>query len=174
MRILFTTIASMVLISGVAIAAHGHDHQDKKEPDTTKAETSYGSHSSYGSGSDHQMMDHGKMDHGSMNHGSMDHSKMDHGDGHMKGPNTMPADGAILAHSPKMVGVDFGHAMNVESVTLSTLAGDLIVLDVFEIGKTSHFMVKTPELQADDYTVDWRARGDDGHVMSGSFAFTIE
>lgn len=175
MRILITTLLATAFMAGTAFAGHDHDH-DKKKTDGAAAEhtehqhgshgsgTSYGSDSSYGSGTDGHKMDHSKMD----------HSNMDHGDGHMMGSKTMPADGAILDHSPKMIGVDFGHAMNVEAITISTLTGEMIALDVSDIGETSHVMVAAPELQADDYQVDWRARGHDGHVMSGSFAFTVE
>ena len=146
MRILFITLAAAALMTGTATA----DHHEKKDQ-------SYGSHSSYGSGTDGHAMKHG-----------------DHGESHMMGSKTMPADGAVLDHSPKMIGVDFGHAMKVEAITITTLTGEMIELDVSEIGETSHVMVEAPELQADDYQVDWRARGHDDHVMSGSFAFTVE
>ena len=92
----------------------------------------------------------------------------------MKGPRTMPGDGAILETSPRMVGVDFGHAMKIEALAITTLVGDRIDLDVSKIGVTSHVMVKAPELQADDYVIEWRARGEDGHVMSGLSSFTVE
>jgi len=144
MRILFSVLASSALLAGTAFA----DHHEKKA-------ASYGSHSSYGSGTD-------------------GHAMMDHGDGHMNGHKTMPADGAVLEHSPAHVGVDFGHAMTVETMTLTLLTGEVIELDVTDVGQTRHVMVATPELQSDDYTVDWRARGADGHIMSGSFAFTVE
>ncbi len=86
----------------------------------------------------------------------------------------MPADGAILDTAPRKIGVNFGHKMNVEAVIISTFTGEMIEMDISEIGETDHFMLDAPELQADDYIVDWRARGSDGHIMSGSFAFTIE
>ncbi len=171
MRILITTFAATALMAGTALAEH--DHDQVKKTDRTTSEMSHGSHgsgttygsgNSYGSGTDGHQMDHSKMDHANMNHG----------DGHMMGSKTMPADGAVLDHSPKFVGVDFGHAMRVDAITISTLTGEMIELDVSEIGETSHVMLTAPELQPDDYQVDWRARGHDGHVMSGSFAFTVE
>ena len=63
--------------------------------------------------------------------------------------------------------------VNVLACARDTMRG-AVDLDVSDAGKTNHLMVDLPELQADDYTVDWRATGDDGHVMSGSFAFTVE
>ena len=97
----------------------------------------------------------------------MDHGAMDAG-------TTMPADGEVVTGSPEHLMIQFGHAMNIESVTLSTLTGEVINLDVSHMGETDHLMVDLPELQADDYTADWRATGQDGHVMSGSFSFTVE
>lgn len=114
------------------------------------------------------------MDHSKLDHSKLDHGSMHHGDGHMMGSKTMPADGAVLSAAPKQLGVNFGHAMTVKAVIISTFTGEMIELDVSGIGETDHFMVEAPELQADDYIVDWRARGSDGHMMSGSYAFTIE
>lgn len=185
MRFLIACMAGSALVAGITFADdHGHDHDHDKSKKTTEtvkdqgahgSSSSYGSHSSYGSGTDgHTNMDHSNMDHSKMDHANMGHDNMGHGMDHMKGSKTMPADGAVLDHSPKMLGVNFGHTMKVESITVSTLTGEMIELDVSEVGETSHIMVASPELQSDDYVVDWRALGHDGHVMSGSFAFTVE
>ncbi len=182
MRILLVTLASTALIAGTAMADHGHgkNKQDAQKEQTEHhshgSGTSYGSDSSYGSGTHGDEMKKKADDHsahGTMSHG-MDHADMEHGEGHMKGSKTMPKDGAVLNHAPKMIGVNFGHAMMVDAITVSTLTGEMIELDVSEIGETSHVMVKAPELQPDDYIVDWRAKGHDGHVMSGTFSFTVE
>jgi len=142
-----------------------HDHGKKK--DQAKTEQSEHDHGEVDENL-HQMAD----DH--PDNGVMDHGAMDHGEGHMMGSTTMPTDGAVLSHSPKMIGVKFGHAMKIDAITVSTLTGEMIELDVQEIGETDHVMVKAPELQPDDYIVDWRAKGSDGHIMSGSFSFTVE
>lgn len=136
---------------------------------------------------DHSTMDHGSMDHGSMDHGTVEQivetsiatePVADHSNhaaiGHSSGPSSMPADGAVLSQSPAQIGVNFGHAMSIDSMVISTLTGETIPLDVSGIGTTDHIMVDAPDLQADDYVVDWRAKGADGHVMSGSFTFTVE
>jgi len=122
------------------------DHHHEKDA------MSYGSHSSYGSGHDgHTMTEDHKM-----------------------GSITLPVDGAELDQSPKYVGVNFGHPMAVETVIISTMTGEMIELDVSELNETTQLLLTAPELQSDDYTVDWRARGQDGHIMSGSFSFTVE
>lgn len=180
MRLFLSSLAALALISGAASAID--DHHDKKQQETEStygSGSTYGLSQSYGSGTDGHTMNHGEMNHGAMihgemNHGEMEHGDMNHGEGHMMGSATMPADGAIMPASPEFIGVNFGHAMTVETVMITTLTGEMIELDVSEIGHTSHVMLPAPELQADDYTVDWRASGADGHVMSGSFAFTVE
>lgn len=100
----------------------------------------------------------------------------DHGMGHgkMQAGTTFPADGETVYESPEHLMIQFGHAMTVERVTLTTLTGEVIDVDVSMVGESNHVMVNLPELQADDYTASWRAIGDDGHVMSGSFSFTVE
>ncbi|MEO1661135.1 MAG: copper resistance CopC family protein [Pseudomonadota bacterium] len=114
-------------------------------------------------------------DHGH-NHGEKAEKYDEHGMDHdaMEAGTTMPADGEVVTGSPEHLMIQFGHAMNVESLTLTTLTGEVIDVDVSAVGKTAHLMVDLPELQADDYSADWRATGDDGHVMSGSFSFTVE
>ncbi len=94
--------------------------------------------------------------------------------GHQAKSKTMPADGSVLEASPEHIAIKFGHEMTPESVVISTLAGDQIELNVGDVGKTHRVMVMVPKLQSDDYTVDWRARGEDGHVMSGAFSFTVK
>lgn len=137
-----------LLFAGPALADHGHKPDAKDDI-----------HQEHG-------MDHEEMGDMHGEHG-MDHGAMEAG-------MTMPTDGAVLTEAPDHLMVHFGHAMNIQSVTLTTLTGETFDLDVSDAGKTNHLMVDLPELQADDYTVDWRATGDDGHVMSGSFAFTVE
>jgi len=155
MRKLLAIIAATTLMAGSSFA-DPNPPEDKQQ--------SHGSGSTYGSTSSY----------GSATHGGTLNPKTDDHTDHMMGSKTMPADGAILQSSPEHIGVNFGHDMSLEAVTLSTLTGEMIELDVANIGVTNHFMLNAPELQADDYIVDWRARGSDGHRMSGSFTFTVE
>lgn len=102
----------------------------------------------------------------------MDHDGMA---GHaMMAGSTLPEDGAVLDTSPDHIMIQFGHAMTPQMVRLTTLTGEVIDLDLGQTPATEHLMLAVPALQPDDYTVDWRAAGPDGHVMSGSFSFTVE
>ena len=103
------------------------------------------------------------------------HTHHDEMGGHaMMAGATMPADGAVLEASPEQIMIQFGHAMTPQMVRLTTLTGEVIELDPGEKAATDHLMLPVPALQPDDYTVDWRAAGANGHVMSGSFSFTVE
>ena len=176
-----------------ALSKSAHEHMqpmgDEMKAQQADEADDHSAHGAIDHGAmDHSKLDHSKMDHGAMagpeldnsnmDHSNMDHANMDHADkghdGHMMGSKTMPADGAVLDHSPEKIGVNFGHAMNLDAVVISTLTGEMIELDVSEIGETAHVMLDAPDLQPDDYIVDCRARGADGHIMSGSFAFTVE
>ncbi len=180
MRNFMTSLSVLLLLSTPALADHDHSKKTKGKAEAAHAEHKHEHNAS-------EMKDEMKMKaddhagHGTMEHGQDQmahdgkHMGSDHmGEGHMKGSKTMPADGAVLKSSPKMIGMNFGHNMMVEAITISTFTGEMIELDVSEVGETDHVMVKAPELQADDYIVDWRARGADGHIMSGSFGFTVE
>ena len=146
MKQIILATACAAIFAGPALADAEHNHGETAEQ-----------HDEHG-------MDHGP-DHG-MDHG-MDHGAMAAG-------TTVPADGAILTEAPAHLMIQFGHPMQIDRVTLTTLTGEVIALDVAELGQTDHLMLALPTLQPDDYTADWRAKGEDGHVMSGAFSFTVE
>ena len=92
----------------------------------------------------------------------------------MAAGHTVPSDGAVLDRSPPHFMIQFSHAMTLEHLLLVTLTGETIKLDISEVERSDHIMVRLPPLQADDYKAVWRATGDDAHVMSGSVSFIVE
>lgn len=181
MKLAILILAGLAFSSAPAFADHGHG---QKKVDPAEAHQDH-------TPQQHQMQKPGQSagDKGDMmNMQADDHA--DHGTGvqgkdgahdthdihsaHAMNDKTLPADGAVLQNSPPMIGVKFGHAMNVQAVTISTLSGEMIELDVADVGETDHVRLEAPILPPDDYNVDWRARGHDGHIMSGSFSFTVE
>ena len=188
MRLALTLLTALSLSAAPAFADHDHgkkkngqaeEAHDHGKPEQA-AKTPEAAHGAMGEEMKMKADDH--ADHGTMSHGmDEEHTGHEMGDaaddahsGHAMDSKTMPADGAVLKHSPKMIGMKFGHEMQVQVITLSTLTGEMIEIDISGVGKTDHVMVKAPKLQADDYIVDWRAKGHDGHIMSGSFSFTVE
>ncbi len=156
MRVFMVISAIAALIFAVALADIAEAQQT--DPETYGSGAHYGSGNSYGSGTDgHQMPGKKALD-----------------EDHKMGSKTVPVDGSILTSAPEFISLDFGHAMTLDAVFVSTLFGETRELDVSGVEATSHFMLKAPDLQPDDYVVDWRARGTDGHIMSGTFTFTVE
>ena len=87
---------------------------------------------------------------------------------------TVPSDGASMGRSPKEIRIAFAHPARLAVLRLTTIAGEVIPVEFRQSEETSaEIVVALPELDPEDYTVHWRARGDDGHVMSGSFSFSI-
>jgi copper resistance protein C len=84
-----------------------------------------------------------------------------------------PADGAVLEAPPRQLELTFMHPVELNMVTVSTLAGETIPVAVEGTGQAATaYRVALPELQPDDYTVQWQAAGE-GHTMSGTIQFTV-
>ncbi len=84
-----------------------------------------------------------------------------------------PADGAVLDAPPRQLELTFMHPVHLSMVTVTTLAGETIPVAVERTGQAAtEYTLPLPELQPDDYTVQWQAAGD-GHTMSGSIDFTV-
>ena len=84
-----------------------------------------------------------------------------------------PADGAVLEAPPRQLELTFMHPVQLNMVTVSTLTGEIIPMEVERTGQAAaEYTLPLPELQPDDYTVQWQAAGD-GHTMSGTIQFTV-
>lgn len=91
------------------------------------------------------------------------HGMMDH---------TYPKDGAMMMEPTDRVEVKFEMPMNLVNMKLIDAEGKPVSID-FKRSKDvgTHFKVMTPNLAPGDYKVHWKAMGDDGHMMKGSFGF---
>jgi methionine-rich copper-binding protein CopC len=84
-----------------------------------------------------------------------------------------PADGAVLEAPPRQLELTFMHPVQLNMVTVSTLTGENIAVEVERTSQAeTEYTLPLPELQPDDYTVQWQAAGD-GHTMSGTIQFTV-
>lgn len=86
-----------------------------------------------------------------------------------------PADAAVLTRTPDKLELVFRHPVHLASVVLSPAGGgDPIAVATGHMDKAiERYELPLPRLAPETYTVDWRALADDGHVMSGSFSFTL-
>ncbi|MEP7312904.1 MAG: copper resistance protein CopC [Pseudomonadota bacterium] len=86
--------------------------------------------------------------------------------------SSLPADKSKVA-APQAIELHFSEAARVTSLTLQqgTAAAKRLTVPAKEAKDVS---VPVSGLTAGDYKVTWRVAGEDGHVMSGSFGFTVD
>ncbi len=86
---------------------------------------------------------------------------------------TEPSNGAELTEPPKTIRVSFIMPMRITVLKLTTETGETIPVALGQQKAARKFAVAIPELEPDSYSVEWQARGRDGHTMSGSFEFLV-
>lgn len=86
---------------------------------------------------------------------------------------TEPSNGAELINAPKKIGVSFMMPMRITVLKLTTETGETIPVELGQQKPAREFTVAIPALDPDQYSVEWQARGQDGHAMSGSFEFSV-
>ena len=92
---------------------------------------------------------------------------------HSRSETTVPADGATV----KAVGtieMRFDAPMRVTAVKLLR-SGDEVAIDreTGMVAVKAFRAVPAADLAPGEYEVEWRGLSDDGHVMQGSFGFTV-
>jgi methionine-rich copper-binding protein CopC len=86
--------------------------------------------------------------------------------------SSLPADRSTVA-SPREVTLHFSAAARLTALTLQR--GGEAPLNLAVPAKSARdFSVPVSAVSAGSYKVTWRAAGEDGHVMSGSFSFTVD
>jgi copper resistance protein C len=93
--------------------------------------------------------------------------------------SSAPAAGEVVAGAPTQVRVVFSGRVEAQYSTLTVFApdGSQVALGsvVFAEGSDREFMAAMPPVSMPGrYTVRWRTAGADGHVLEGSFAFTLD
>jgi methionine-rich copper-binding protein CopC len=93
---------------------------------------------------------------------------------HSTATSTMPANGAVLKVAPTEFMLMFNEAAKLAKVTLQK-TGDIEQKDVGPLpaAAAKHIMIPAPKLGAGEYTLRYRAVGDDGHVVPGVVKFSI-
>lgn len=89
---------------------------------------------------------------------------------------TSPANGAVLETVPEMLHMTFAAPARVMKVTMTHSKNDASHESRLEI--PTRDMVEeihlTPEFMGSgNYLVEWRALGEDGHVLKGTFSFDV-
>jgi copper transport protein len=99
---------------------------------------------------------------------------------HLKLQSSSPAQGDTVRTSLTDIRLSFTQAVDARYTTVAILdsngnALNLGALQPIGEGKTREFVYKlTHPLIAGDFVVQWKTAGTDGHVVSGSFDFTVD
>jgi methionine-rich copper-binding protein CopC len=85
---------------------------------------------------------------------------------------TYPKDGAMLMAQAERVELNFQNPMKVVSLKVVGSQGKPVSVRFDRDGATAKsFQTMLPMLAPDSYTVHWKAMGEDGHMMKGSYSF---
>jgi methionine-rich copper-binding protein CopC len=83
-------------------------------------------------------------------------------------------DGAVLSDPPGEIVLTFSKEVGLSEVNLTDSVGESVDLNYSPpTDMDTSFEIPLPDLQADSYTLSWRAMAPDGHVMSGDLTFSI-
>ena len=86
---------------------------------------------------------------------------------------SVPADKSRVA-APAAIELTFSEAARVTALTLQKGSEEPVALKPLPSKAEAHLSVPVSGLAAGDYVVNWRVVGEDGHVMSGKFGFTVD
>lgn len=89
--------------------------------------------------------------------------------------STSPADGAVLSTAPTEVTATFAKGIRLTRVQLIDATDTSVDLDLTDYGAFgTEFLFIVPAITAGQFRIDWRGLGEDGHILNGSFEFTVE
>jgi methionine-rich copper-binding protein CopC len=100
---------------------------------------------------------------------------------HLKVDKSSPAEGATVTTAPEQVRIWFTEAptLAVSSVTLTGPSGK-VELGKLALGKKNDALDKSviaeikDKLSPGKYVVAWKSSGHDGHILNGTFEFTLK
>lgn len=95
---------------------------------------------------------------------------------HSEMNKSVPKDGETVAAGLSQIELKFTNDLRLTLAKISREVGkgaEEIAITRIPKAFTSHVTLSVPSLQAGDYEVTWTGVGKDGHVMSGSFTFTV-
>lgn len=93
--------------------------------------------------------------------------------GHATLTGSNPPAGAQITQAPAQLTLTFSAPLHLTYVALAPSAGEPIKLAVLHRHMNTVHSLPLPALAPNAYTVEWRAMSSDGHVMKGSWTFTM-
>ena len=89
--------------------------------------------------------------------------------------SSVPGAGAVVKDGPPTVSLRFNNRIEkkLSRIRLVSTQGEAQTLPVRSDGAVDALEAPLPPLAAGRYRVDWRVLSTDGHVVSGTFAFSV-
>lgn len=84
-----------------------------------------------------------------------------------------PANASTVTQPPKHIVLQFNEATQLTVLTLQKGEAQPQKLEPLPSAAAKSISVPLPAVDAGKYVVSWRAMGDDGHMISGTFSFTV-
>ena len=85
-----------------------------------------------------------------------------------------PADGDVLAAAPQAIKMKFRSTARLVRLALTgAQSGEVTLSEEHLMVEKLRHTVALPAIAADEYEVRWRALSADGHLVKGSFSFTV-
>ena len=89
--------------------------------------------------------------------------------------STSPQDGAVLAIAPIELSLAYAKGIRLTRVQLVDAEESAIDLDLNDYSAfDTDFILTLPVMESGQYQIEWRGLGEDGHILNGSFGFTVE
>lgn len=86
--------------------------------------------------------------------------------------SSVPADGATVT-DPKTMELTFSDTVKLVTLKLTANGNDTVLPVDKSAAAAKSFSLQLPALEPAKYEVKWTASAQDGHVMTGSFSFTL-
>ena len=88
--------------------------------------------------------------------------------------SSSPADGDVLAAAPQAIKMKFRSTARLVRLALTgAQSGEVTLSEEHLMVEKHRHKVALPAIAADEYEVRWRALSADGHLVKGSFSFTV-
>ena len=88
--------------------------------------------------------------------------------------SSSPADGDVLAAAPPAIKMKFRSTARLVRLALTgAQSGEVTLSEEHLMVEKHRHTVALPAIAADEYEVRWRALSADGHLVKGSFSFTV-
>ena len=88
--------------------------------------------------------------------------------------SSSPADGDVLAAAPQAIKMKFRSTAQLVRLALTgAQSGEVTLSEEHLMVEKHRHTVALPAIAADKYKVRWRALSADGHLVKGSFSFTV-